>query len=554
VTVTARELPDELDAVSRALLRSAGREGSKVEFLREVSAAILRVTAADCLELWIENRHRPYHWRAMSRPRLTYRLASLSSGPEAERWRRSHSGSSRPVTFLEHILPLVDDGGRLRKSGAHTPGGSVWLDEQAMVPFEIDGQDEGVLRLRRTGSEGLSARDVASSETLAHVLGVTIASRRAHAALTERIKELTCMYGIAQIAARPNLTLDETLREIVELLPAAWQYPDIATARITLDEREFPSFGFQSGPRALSADITLKGIRRGRVEVVYGDRSDRDEVPLFDDAPFLDEERHLIEGVARELMAIIGRRHAEEEAQRLQRQIRHADRLATIGELAAGVAHELNEPLGNILGFAQLASKSPDAGGQTRRDLEKIVAASLYAREIIKKLMFFSRQTPARRQDVDVNKVVDDVVSLLRPRCEKGDITVAVEPATPPPLVRGDAAQLQQVLVNLVVNAVQAMPGGGTLHLQTTRDDKTVRMILDDTGVGIAPENLQRVFMPFFTTKDIGEGTGLGLAVVHGIITLHGGSVRVESEVGKGTRFEIELPSADTVGDGLEAR
>jgi signal transduction histidine kinase len=111
-------------------------------------------------------------------------------------------------------------------------------------------------------------------------------------------------------------------------------------------------------------------------------------------------------------------------------------------------------------------------------------------------------------------------------------------------VVRGDPAQLQQVLVNLVVNAVQSMSEGGILRLRTARDDRTARVIVEDTGVGIAPENLERVFMPFFTTKDVGEGTGLGLAVVHGIVTLHGGSVRVESAVGEGTRFEIELPPA----------
>jgi signal transduction histidine kinase len=154
--------------------------------------------------------------------------------------------------------------------------------------------------------------------------------------------------------------------------------------------------------------------------------------------------------------------------------------------------------------------------------------------------------------DVDLNRVVDDVLSLLRPRCEKGGITVTVERAAPAPLVRGDPAQLQQVLVNLMVNAVQAMPEGGTLHLQTGGDEETVRLVLEDNGVGIEPEHLPRVFMPFFTTKDVGEGTGLGLAVVHGIVTLHGGSVRVESERGRGTRFEVQLPSASPPEDELE--
>lgn len=542
---TPDQTRDELDAVSRALLRSADRERSKAEFLREISTAILRFTGADSLDLVLESRGRPYHWQAVARPRLAHRITSLANGPGAERWRRRPGESSRPGAFLEQVLPLVDADGRLqsRRLG-RTAGGSLWSDGQAVVPFEIDREDEGILHLRRAGPRGFGERDVESAESLAHVLGVAIASRRARAAVAERVKELTCMYGIAQIAAQPGLSLDGALQETVGLLPAAWQYPEMASARIILDDREFSSPGLAGGPHGLSADITVQGKLRGRVEVVYADPGEGDATLLFEDEPFLKEERHLIDGVARELTTLIGRKEAEEEAQRLQQQIRHADRLATIGELAAGVAHELNEPLGNILGFAQLAGKSEDLPDQTRQDLEKIVTASLYAREIIKKLMFFSRQAPAQKTGVDLNKVVGDVMTLLKPRCEKGGVAVEVDLAEVPPVVRGDAAQLQQVLVNLVVNAIQAMPDGGTLRVQTTADNETVRVGVADSGVGIPPENLERVFMPFFTTKDVGEGTGLGLAVVHGIVTLHGGTVRAESEVGAGTRFEARLPVA----------
>jgi len=554
LTATADQTRDELDTVSRALLRSADRERSQTEFLREISTAILRFTGADSLDLWLESRGRPYQWQAVARPRLAHRITSLANGPGAERWRRPPGESSRPGAFLEHVLPLVDEDGHLQSHRLRrTPAGSLWSEGQALVPFEIDRRDEGVLRLGRVGPRKFDEHDVESAESLAHVLGVAIASRRARAALAERVKELTCMYGIAQIAARPGLGLDGALQEIVELLPAAWQYPEMASARIILDDRELSSPGFVDGPRGLSADITVQGQLRGRVEVVYADPDESRATVLFEDEPFLEEERHLIDGVARELTTLIGRKEAEEEARRLHQQIRHADRLATIGELAAGVAHELNEPLGNILGFAQLAGKSEDLPDQTRRDLEKIVTASLYAREIIKKLMFFSRQAPAQKSNVDVNRVVTDVMSLLRPRCDKGGVAVEVDLAEAAPVVRGDAAQLQQVLVNLVVNGIQAMPDGGTLRLQTIVDDETVSVAVADSGMGIPPENLQRVFMPFFTTKDVGEGTGLGLAVVHGIVTLHGGTVQAESGVGAGTRFEVRLPAAGAEEDSHDA-
>ncbi|MCG6920804.1 MAG: hypothetical protein LJF15_06945 [Acidobacteria bacterium] len=552
VAVRGRELRDELDTVSRALLRGASQGTSRTEFLREASAAILSFTGAESLDLWLEDRRRPYHWQASGQP-LTSSITSLSSGAGADRWRRPRDGPSPAERLLDHILPLVDEEGKVAASATRAAGGSLWLRDLVLLPFEIDNLDEGVLRLCRPGVTEPTESDIVSCESLAHVLGVAIASRRAQAALTERVKELTCMYGIARIAATPNVALDEALQSIVELLPAAWQYPERATARITLEESEFRTRGFESGPRCLSADILVRGTPRGLVEVVYaeGDR-DLERPILFEEAPFLEEEHNLIQGISRELTSIIERKRAEEETLRLQHQVRHADRLATIGQLAAGIAHELNEPLGNILGFAQLAHKSPGLTDQTRRDLEKIVTASLYAREIIKKLLFFSRQTPPEKLGVDLNKVVEDGLSLLEPRCAKAGITVVRKLAPEAPVVLGDAAQLQQVLVNLGVNAIQAMPEGGTLQVGTAMEEAVACLTLEDTGVGIPPENLERIFLPFFTTKDVGAGTGLGLAVVHGIISLHDGTVHADSEVGRGTRFEIRLPADEETMTGSD--
>jgi signal transduction histidine kinase len=258
--------------------------------------------------------------------------------------------------------------------------------------------------------------------------------------------------------------------------------------------------------------------------------------------PFLAEEQHLIVGVARELNSIIERKYAEEEKLQLREQVRHANRMVTIGQLAAGVAHELNEPLGNILGFAQLAISSPNLNDQTRRDIEKIEKASLYAREIIRKLMFFSRQTPSRKIDVSLQAVVEDALSLLESRCDTAGIELVRNLAPELPLIHGDPAQLQQVLVNLAVNAIQSMPNGGTLTITTRQEQDTQCLVVEDSGSGIAPDDIKNLFLPFFTTKEVGEGTGLGLSVVHGIVSSHGGSVHVESQLGSGTRFEVRLP------------
>ena len=547
-----RALRGELSAASRHLLRCANRGDSRNRFLREASDAILRLTGAAGLELWFEGGEVIYEWCAVARPHPSFRLTDLSAQPAGEQWLRLRKGSSRAGALLEQALLFMDPGGRLAASAERTRGGSLWLGDVAIMPFEIDPHNKAVLRLSSDEPKLFAQDQVESYESLARLLGVAMAIRRAQAALTERVKELTCMYRIAQIAAESDLCLDDTLQEIVELLPLAWQHPDITRARIVLGDRTFCSSGFEMGPQHLFAEVHVRGTQHGRVEVfcANSDEQTSDEPRHPGESPFLPEERHLIEGVARELAFIIERRLAEEEKVRLQEQIRRSDRLATVGLLTAGVAHELNEPLGNILGFAQLARKDPDLAAQTRRDIERIVTASLYAREIIKKLMFFSRQSPSRKSNVNLNRVIEDGISLLESRCASAGVTVRLGLAPELPMVEGDYAQLQQVVVNLVVNAIQATSDGGTLRIDTVHEDNAVCSTFEDSGAGIAPENLESIFVPFFTTKEVGQGTGLGLSVVHGIVNSHGGSVRVQSEVGRGARFEIRFPALpNTVGE-----
>jgi signal transduction histidine kinase len=356
-------------------------------------------------------------------------------------------------------------------------------------------------------------------------------------ALQERVKELTCLYEISRVADRPEATLDEIMQGIVELLPPAWQYPEVARARIVLDGRQYSTRDYRDGLHRQSAPIVVRGEHRGAVEVAYVEPE-----PEFDEGPFLAEERKLIDAVAREVALILERRCVQAEQAQLQQQLIHADRLATIGQLAAGVAHELNEPLNNVLGFAQLAQKCPGLPDQASHDLVKIVATALHAREVIRKLLLFSRQMPSHRSSVDLNKVVTEGLSLFEARCASSGINLQALPAADLPEIIGDAAQLRQVLVNLVVNAVQAMPEGGRLTVATRTSGDRVVLSVRDTGMGMTDETRRQIFVPFFTTKDVGEGTGLGLPVVHGIVSAHGGRIRVESEVGRGSLFEVELP------------
>jgi signal transduction histidine kinase len=262
----------------------------------------------------------------------------------------------------------------------------------------------------------------------------------------------------------------------------------------------------------------------------------------LDEGPFLAEERSLIDSVAREVAIFCQRTRADEERALLQDQLRHADRLATIGQLAAGVAHELNEPLANILGFAQLAKKTPDLSLQVEKDLKSIESASLHAREIIRKLMTFARQLPPKKTPVNLNDLLNEGLYFFEARCAKAGIELIRRQTEDLPQITVDAGQMNQVLVNLVVNAIQAMPEGGTLTVETRAADDRIYLSVEDTGPGMNDEVRSQIFLPFFTTKDVQEGTGLGLAVVHGIVTSHGGEITVDTEEGKGTKFHIHLP------------
>ncbi|HUS73615.1 MAG TPA: ATP-binding protein [Sedimentisphaerales bacterium] len=365
-------------------------------------------------------------------------------------------------------------------------------------------------------------------------------SHSAKAALTERVKELTCLYGIAQIAGQPDISLEEIIQRIVEFLPPAWQYPETAFARIILDGISYTTKGFRECRQKQVAEIIAGGVPRGFVEMVYAE-----EKPDLDEGPFLKEERNLIDAVAGQVALVVERRQAEEDRLKLHNQLLHADRLATIGMLAAGVAHELNEPLGNILGFAQLAKKCPGVPASAEQDIGKIEAASLHAREIIQKLLVFARQAQPKKTRINLNQVVEDGLYFFEARCVKEGIELVHLLSANLPDITADPAQMNQLLVNLVVNALQSMPGAGKITVQTRFCDHNVYLIVEDTGAGMSKDVQDKIFVPFFTTKDIGHGTGLGLPVVYGIVTSHGGSINVNSKTGCGTRFEIQLPVAE---------
>ena len=362
-------------------------------------------------------------------------------------------------------------------------------------------------------------------------------------ALRERVKELSCLYSLAKLIERPGISLEEILEGIVKLLPPAWLYTEITSARIILNGQTYSTPNFRDGGQRQIANIVINEEQRGVVEVVYLEKK-----PELDEGPFLREERNLIEAIAREVALIVERKQTEEDKEKLQDQLRHADRLATIGQLSAGIAHELNEPIGSILGFAQLIKKYPELSEKAIQDIEKITKASLHAREVVKKLMLFARQMPPQKTRVNLNHVIEEGLYFLESRCVKEGIKVVRAFSPKLPEIIADQAQMTQVLVNIVVNAIQAMPDGGKLTIRTNASDRFISLTVEDTGVGMSDKVVKQIFLPFFTTKDVGQGTGLGLPVVHGIVTSHSGSINVDSKVGQGTKFEVQLPIAEPQG------
>ena len=230
--------------------------------------------------------------------------------------------------------------------------------------------------------------------------------------------------------------------------------------------------------------------------------------------------------------------------QATRQQIGRSEQLASVGRLAAGVAHEINNPLTGVLAFADLMREKENMDDQDREDLEVIIRETKRAREIVRGLLDFARETPSVKTALNVNDVIRQTTQLLgkREAFQNINIVEALDEDLPP--VNGDRNQLQQVLVNLSLNACEAMPDGGTLLVGTSGNGDQVVIEVTDTGCGIKPEHLDQIFEPFFTTKPVGKGTGLGLSVSYGIVQQHGGTLEVESEPGKGTTFTIRLPVA----------
>jgi two-component system NtrC family sensor kinase len=238
--------------------------------------------------------------------------------------------------------------------------------------------------------------------------------------------------------------------------------------------------------------------------------------------------------------AVDQRERLLEEAAR--QQIGQSEKMASIGRLAAGIAHEINNPLTGVLTHAHMLRKKRDLEDQQKEDLDVVIRETSRVRDIVRGLLDFARQSHADMEPLDVNEVIRQTMLLLRSQKEFKKVTIEEDLAQGIPLVKGDKNQLQQVFLNLALNACEAMPVGGTLSVETSTAQDKVSVSVSDSGCGISPEDLGKIFDPFYTTKPVGKGTGLGLSVSYGIVEQHGGRIEVASNVGTGTTFTVILP------------
>ncbi len=391
------------------------------------------------------------------------------------------------------------------------------------------------------------ARDITERKRLEDEL-----KQRTHD-LGERFKELNCLYVISKLAEQRDITTEEILEGTVDVIPSSWQYPSVTKARVTLGGRVYSTADFRESQWRQASEIVVQGEPIGRVEVFY-----LTEQPTSDEGPFLKEERSLIDAIAERLGRTIERARLGKERATLKEQLHQAQKMEAIAQLAGGVAHDFNNLLTVIGGYVSKAKKALPDDHKAVESLRRVQEAADQAAGVTRSLLTFSHKMETKKEPIELQASLDTALRLLRQVLTAG-IEVLSDAADEQVWVRADGTQLQQIIMNLAINARDAMPNGGTLRISVSQSarppikpatlDEPARLVavlvVSDTGTGMEPDVRDRIFEPFFTTKPRGQGTGLGLAIIHSIVEDHDGSISVESKAGQGTTFTVELPLLD---------
>ena len=533
----------------------------------------------DVVRIWLQQAPGAYILSAQ---------AGLAERPDDRR--HFEPGEGLVGWVMEHLAPLtlpdlqIDP--RFREQ--------EWARSESLVsclgvPLLLENEPLGVLVALSRQRRIFEQDEIALAQALATSAAVAIRNARLYEETQLRLRHTETLVSVSQ-AVGSTLDLTEILRRTTrEMVRAMGADTGIAWLLAPGGDRFLPLVGYHvpkdllPGGADLSVVVGDPLIRRSRtlVEPICSPDSQTDPrfdhplarliphksilvqpmlwkgevmggfsiVWMRDTHRFDREELRLAEGIALQgALAIENSRLYDDVKQQMaelkqtQAQLVQSTKLAAIGELAANIAHEINNPLTTVLGFASFLAERLPEGDTMREELGLIQEEASRARDIVRDLLQFSRQRDFMPEPADLNTVLDQVLAMLRRQGAFSAIAVDEAYASDLPPVEVDVPRIKQVFLNIVTNAVYVMPNGGSLTIRTERDDRTARVSFEDTGPGIPPEHRDRIFDPFFTTKPEVSGTGLGLSVSLGIVQSHGGTIEVESEVGKGSTFTVVLP------------
>jgi len=355
-------------------------------------------------------------------------------------------------------------------------------------------------------------------------------------ALKERIKELTCLYEVSSIIANSDFDLiEETIKAIAFSLKKAFQHPKKTEVLIEVDSIFVSTQKFKKDNFTLSSKIKVFNTPKGEVVVRLNPSTN-------EFLGFLKEEKLLLDNVALKIGELYERFEIQKNEASLKRQMEHTDRLSILGEITAGIAHELNTPLANILGFSELLKEELVDNAKAITDLDKIIKNAIFSREVVKKLMFFACEMPKEKKLINLIPNIRNAINLLEATFKKEEVNYKLDIREEALWLRADPVQMTQIIFNLIINAIYFSPKNGTVTIEALGTKKEIILKISDEGIGFKKGDLSKVFQPFFTTKPQGDGSGLGLSVVHGIVASHKGSIVAKNNAKKGATFIVRLP------------
>ncbi len=356
--------------------------------------------------------------------------------------------------------------------------------------------------------------------------------------LKERIKELTCLYEVSSIISNTNTELiEDTVFAIATSLKKAFQFPEKISITIHCKDISVSTGTAIKNKPFIQSNISV-------FNEVIGQILAQATTLELKQHHFLAEEQLLLNNVAIKVSNLLERIEIQKNETLLKRQMERADRLGILGELTAGIAHELNTPLANILGFAELMKDNFKNDKNASKDIDKIIQNAIFSREVVKKLMFFACEMPQEMKKINIVPNIKNAIALLEASFRKKEVKYLVKIEDEELWLRADTIQLTQIIFNLIINAIYFSPKNGLVTIEAFQDKKQMVLKISDEGIGLSDEALEKIFQPFFTTKPIGEGSGLGLSVVHGIVASHHGSITAQNNKEKGTTFVVKLPKS----------